>query len=440
MIQFFNGWGSRWLEMTAWAVVQNTLFLGIVFLLLHFLEKTPAKVRYLIAMTGLVKCLIPPFLNAPSFRSVQGLEPGSTISFWSVNQTALASPVGPSMRGISPGLTLEGLLFVLWTITAFSFLATGIIKTLRWKRSLNGRILIEKWNGMSVFKSSAVSVPMTIGFFKPVIYVPDAWGGWSPACRRMILDHELAHIRRLDRVAQLFQMFACALYFYHPLVWLLNGRMDAYREMACDEESVGRRKADTFKYAKTLVGVAESAVMRRLSPFSQSALIREQSQLVNRIHYLMEGVMKPFSSARTALLVCGLLLLIVPFSWTQGGGKATLKDKSQTDTTKNTTFFGSMAGILPDSTDVQKALNYPEAAVKAGLEGKVVVMIVSDNEGLKEAKIAETSFEPGKDLGCEQAALDAVRKLNWSGKKKNRFGEFTLSGTFRIPVVFRLPR
>ena len=43
MIQFLNHWGSRWLEAASWAVVQNTAYLGLVFLFLQFLKKRPGE-------------------------------------------------------------------------------------------------------------------------------------------------------------------------------------------------------------------------------------------------------------------------------------------------------------------------------------------------------------------------------------------------------------
>jgi bla regulator protein BlaR1 len=73
----------------------------------------------------------------------------------------------------------------------------------------------------------------------------------------MILDHELAHIREWDGLAQTFQMILRALYFFHPLVWLINRRLDAYREMACDDDA-GMCRTGSFGYARMLASVEKT--------------------------------------------------------------------------------------------------------------------------------------------------------------------------------------
>ena len=63
-----------------------------------------------------------------------------------------------------------------------------------------------------------VAVPMTFGLLSPVILLPsDASPG--PTTGR-VLVHEMSHIRRLDGLMLLIARAACAVYWFHPLVWL----------------------------------------------------------------------------------------------------------------------------------------------------------------------------------------------------------------------------
>ena len=57
--------------------------------------------------------------------------------------------------------------------------------------------------------------------------------------RRLVLLHELAHIRRYDCLTQLVAQAACALHWFNPLVWLAKSRMQSERELACDDLVLG---------------------------------------------------------------------------------------------------------------------------------------------------------------------------------------------------------
>ncbi len=66
MIQILNSAAAQWGEFFLLAVIQNTIFLGLVFVALHILRNAPARVRYLVALAGLLKLVLPPFLRIPS--------------------------------------------------------------------------------------------------------------------------------------------------------------------------------------------------------------------------------------------------------------------------------------------------------------------------------------------------------------------------------------
>jgi beta-lactamase regulating signal transducer with metallopeptidase domain len=83
--------------------------------------------------------------------------------------------------------------------------------------------------------SGDVDLPMTWGIVHPQIVLPADAVEWTPACRRHVLQHELAHIRRLDAATQLVAQAASALFWFNPLVWFAVGQMRRERERACDD-------------------------------------------------------------------------------------------------------------------------------------------------------------------------------------------------------------
>jgi D-alanyl-D-alanine endopeptidase (penicillin-binding protein 7) len=82
----------------------------------------------------------------------------------------------------------------------------------------------------------ALSGPVTLGFWRPVVLLPAALLTGMPApMLEALLAHELAHVRRWDYLANLLQSLCEALLFFHPVVWWLSTRMRQERELVADE-------------------------------------------------------------------------------------------------------------------------------------------------------------------------------------------------------------
>src|SRR6185312_16264214 len=69
----------------------------------------------------------------------------------------------------------------------------------------------------------------------PTIVLPAAAESWSDDRRRAVLFHELAHVKRHDLVGHTLGRIACALYWFHPLVWTAAKQLRAESEKACDD-------------------------------------------------------------------------------------------------------------------------------------------------------------------------------------------------------------
>jgi beta-lactamase regulating signal transducer with metallopeptidase domain len=77
--------------------------------------------------------------------------------------------------------------------------------------------------------------PMTWGWWRPVVALPGEANSWSAERLRLVLLHELAHVRRLDFVSQLAGELARCLYWFHPLAWWCLRRLRIEQEVACDD-------------------------------------------------------------------------------------------------------------------------------------------------------------------------------------------------------------
>jgi beta-lactamase regulating signal transducer with metallopeptidase domain len=84
--------------------------------------------------------------------------------------------------------------------------------------------------------SSAIAGPVTVGAVRALVLLPlSAATSLGPDELEMVLAHELAHVRRADFFWNLVQTMAETLFFFHPVVWWLGGRIRHERELCCDD-------------------------------------------------------------------------------------------------------------------------------------------------------------------------------------------------------------
>src|SRR5690348_17714583 len=86
-----------------------------------------------------------------------------------------------------------------------------------------------------VLASVRVATPTLIGWIKPVVVLPLAvLAQMPPAQIDLVLAHELAHLKRFDHIANLFQVVLETLFFYHPVVHWISREARNERELCCD--------------------------------------------------------------------------------------------------------------------------------------------------------------------------------------------------------------
>lgn len=140
--------------------------------------------------------------------------------------------------------------------------------------------------------------PMTWGIFRPVVLLPATAASWTTNRRRLVLAHELAHVRRNDGLLQIVLQAVCSLYWFNPLVWFAARRLRIERECACDDE-VLKLGADGDDYADHLLQVA-----RTLNPAGGLSLatvaMAHRSQLETRLLAILDNRTRRVTVSRLA--------------------------------------------------------------------------------------------------------------------------------------------
>jgi hypothetical protein len=141
---------------------------------------------------------------------------------------------------------------------------------------------------ISLLVSRSVRVPMATGFLRPMIVIPEwAVRELSIDDLKVVLLHEAAHLQRRDDWTNLMQKVLRAVFFFHPVVWWLDGKLALEREMACDDMVLAATSSPRA-YAECLLSLAEKSLGRRRLALAQAAVNRLRDTSL-RIRQILAG-------------------------------------------------------------------------------------------------------------------------------------------------------
>ncbi len=187
-------------------------------------------------------------------------------------------------------------------------------------------------------QASGLASPVALG--RDEIVLPTAaLTDLDAAQQRSLLAHELAHLVRHD---PFWLALGCAVervFFFQPLNRLARVRLQEVAEYLCDDWAVGRTGSGV-SLASCLVKVAEW-VTASPQPVPLAGMAERRSQLVTRVHRLIEGRAMPtaprtlwFAAGAAALLgVTAVTVPTVTAHAQQPVARDSVADSSGTDST-----------------------------------------------------------------------------------------------------------
>ena len=110
---------------------------------------------------------------------------------------------------------------------------------------------------VELLESRKVPVAITSGLLRPFLLLCRQARQWAVERRRVVLLHELAHVKRADWMWLLLAEAAVAAYWWHPLAWVLARQLRRDGEKACDD-LVLRAGTKPSVYAGHLLGIFRS--------------------------------------------------------------------------------------------------------------------------------------------------------------------------------------
>ncbi|HTL30534.1 MAG TPA: carboxypeptidase regulatory-like domain-containing protein, partial [Tepidisphaeraceae bacterium] len=131
---------------------------------------------------------------------------------------------------------------------------------------------------------------------------------------RMILAHELAHIRRHDYLVNLFQLLVEAALFFNPAVWWISRQIRIEREACCDARAIASGAAPS-EYVKAIATFAAN-LAKPQAAVAMSGDGQPSGGLLDRVRRALApqhrpGLRLPWYSLAGAMVVGALVLASV---------------------------------------------------------------------------------------------------------------------------------
>jgi beta-lactamase regulating signal transducer with metallopeptidase domain len=281
------------------AIIANTtIIVALALAITSLMRRRSAALRHALLAAGILAAAAAPLLEivVPKVMVVRvpGLQTSTTPDLKSrpaadsdnalasdadpaTVTTSIASPAAASSSRVFSGAALVSvaiLLATIWTIGTVANLLALLLGLLNLRRLMSACSPVQSglWRDRAdeLGHRHGLRVPVTIlqsddpallvacGVLRPAIVLPAGAASWSDERVRIVLAHELAHVRRRDGAVQLAAELLRSLHWFNPLVWMACRRLRQESEYACDD-AVLTGGTDASDYAFHLLAVARHA-------------------------------------------------------------------------------------------------------------------------------------------------------------------------------------
>lgn len=368
--------GDAWLS-AADAAVKVTLLLAIAAAASFALRRASAALRHLVWTLALVSALLLPVLSfaMPRWRlpivtltssatpittsaaEPQALAPRlpSSVQQSTAGRLSAQPADGSAARPAAAGgwlsrLSWPSALLLIWAAGALAVLgrlAVGFL-AVQWLARRTPRVTDAPWLPLArrladelgitprilFLRSGRAAMPMAWGVLLPSVLMPADADSWPAERLRIVLLHELAHVKRRDCLTHMVAQVALALYWFNPLAWMAARHVRTERERACDDLvlAAGTRGSD---YADQLLDIARAMRAGRYpGVFAGASLaMANRSQLEGRLMAILDptvpraGVTRLRTIGATALFAVALMPLASMQPWAYAAAPSTAVDE-----------------------------------------------------------------------------------------------------------------
>lgn len=155
-----------------------------------------------------------------------------------------------------------------------------------------------------VWIASAIHSPAVTGFLRPTLLLPALFDrSFTPSEARLVLKHELMHLKRHDLPLNAVLCVLIALHWFNPLLWLAFFKARLDREAACDAQVLQNDSTDRRReYGHTLLKIETAFCPSGLS-LGFVGIFQRGAALRSRIHSIATHK-RPHALMRAIFIIC----------------------------------------------------------------------------------------------------------------------------------------
>ncbi|MGB2823084.1 MAG: M56 family metallopeptidase, partial [Phycisphaerae bacterium] len=330
-VEAINHAAGTWWAFVAHATWQSSLLAVIFLAVVRLGRRWPAQLRYALVVIALMKFAVPPTLSLPT-----GLF--SRLGPVIVVDADKSAPGGLDHADEGPAAVTHALGAASWqswlmllhiagAAAVAVYLAAQWAKVLAMARRakafargpLRDRLAaLCRRMGLRLPVRLLISPepvsPMAFGVLRPSILVPASlFNDVSPRQMDTILAHELAHHGRGDILVNWCQAALTMLWWFNPVVWILNRAIRTAREDCCDDLLLARKLTTDGTYCRALLKVA-TGLRRSLLAAAVSGFAQRVHPLGDRIRRIMDPDLRrvPKLSFLTLVLMLAIAGVVLP--------------------------------------------------------------------------------------------------------------------------------
>ena len=244
-----------------------------------------------------------------------------------------------------------------------------------------------------VLMSPAVESPAVTGLFRPLLLLPSTFPrGFSDAEARLILLHELTHVKRCDLPVNWLICVLQSIHWFNPLLWFAFARMREDREAACDAQVLSLGPDRRSDYGNALLKLQLSSPSSNLT-LGFVGIFERSSNLRARIRDISTHRRTHPAWRATGVALIGILTL--------GGATEAQERKPRRE---------------PDTPPNAEAKDPHQVALEKKLDKIVIPMVKFDDTSLEEAIDFLRLRSRELDTTTEVSALKGVNLVVREGK------------------------
>lgn len=283
------------------SAIRITALLGFTLALLPLLRRQSAAVRCWLLATALAGAALVPALQlvAPSWG--RPLEVAAGLPSTAPVSVVLA--IWAAGAAVHLFVLLLGVVRLMGVAAAADPIREGLWADLALDIAAEYRLHAP----VLLLEADRPTLPVTWGYRQPKVLLPPAARDWSEERTRIVLRHELAHIRRRDWLLHLLATVVRSVYWFHPLVWITCAALRLESERACDD-AVLRSGVSGDRYASHLLALARGFLEQRRRPVIAPGFAR-RTTLERRVRAMLAASADRSATRRTGSAAIALVML-----------------------------------------------------------------------------------------------------------------------------------